>query len=50
MFVKGESYRDVCTDKACLGRLYKAKIIVWPGRTVAQTRQDVLSGGAAFVF
>ena len=28
MFVKGESYGDECTDKACLGRLYKAKMTI----------------------
>ena len=28
MFVKGESYGDECTDKACLARLYKAKMAV----------------------
>ena len=28
MFVKGESYGDVCTDKACLARLYKAKMAI----------------------
>ena len=28
MFVKGESYGDECTDKACLGRLYKAKMVL----------------------
>ena len=28
MFVKGEEYADVCTDKACLGRLYKAKMVL----------------------
>ena len=28
MFVKGESYGDVCTDKACLARLYKAKMVI----------------------
>ena len=27
-FVKGESYGNVCTDKACLGRLYKAKMVL----------------------
>ena len=29
MFVKGESYGDVCTDKALLGRLYAAKQYVY---------------------
>ena len=28
MFVKGESYGDECEDKACLGRLYKAKMTI----------------------
>ena len=28
MFVKGEEYADGCTDKACLGRLYKAKMVL----------------------
>ena len=27
-FVKGESYGDECEDKACLGRLYKAKMTI----------------------
>ena len=28
MFVKGESYGDECTDKALLGRLYRAKMTI----------------------
>ena len=28
MFVKGEEYAERCTDKACLGRLYKAKMVL----------------------